>query len=41
MRGKIDNMERHMRDKREEMTTPSPPSPLTQGGEGWEDTGAG
>ena len=41
MRGETDNMERHTRETREEMTTPSPSSPLTQGGEGWEDTGAG
>ena len=40
VRGEIDDMERCMRDKREGTTTSSPPSPLTQGGEGWEDTGA-
>ena len=41
MRGEIDDMKRRMRDKREGTITPSPPSPLTQGGERWEDTRAG
>ena len=41
MRGEIDDIERRMRDKREGTTTLSPNSPFTQGGEGWEDTGAG